>query len=339
MPTYAQDLHSPEYINSQLKKPISERDLGADGIPMVMTTQEHNQLLVEPWMARGRMEDGLRNELGVPPTYASDAEKIEFHRRQLALLEKANKAPRCGHIYSDGRCCRAPRVRKGKLCYAHTLMDQRRPRRMNLPPLEDANAVMLWLMEVSRGLLEGQISERTAGLMFYGLQLAMVNARWTTFTETKHEEMVRRAPENRRDRASSSESETGDRKSATLPLINTDDTDRHDITAKGTKVAKALEGEEEKTGNPSATLQAETALVIEGPVFHGEPGQVERPEEPTVSRGRSPGLKPLSPYISGLKAWGRGPSTPLRQASVSLRISPASSRCAHARRTAQVESG
>jgi len=231
---YAQDLHSPEYINSQLKKPISERDLGADGIPMVMTTQEHNQLLVEPWMARGRMEDGLRNELGVPPTHSSDAEKIEFHRRQLALLEKANKAPRCEHIYTDGRCCGAPRVRKGKLCYAHTLMEARRPRRMNLPPLEDANAVMLWLMEVSRGLLEGLISERTAGLMFYGLQLAMVNARWTTFTKTKHEEMVRTAPgdcRNRRNRAPSPESETGDRKSATLPSINTDDTDQKEDTA------------------------------------------------------------------------------------------------------------
>src|SRR5437899_3488508 len=146
------DLESPEYINSQLKKPVSERDLDEDGVPMVMTTQEHNQLLVEPQMARDRMEDELRNELGVPPAYASDEEKIQFYRRQLALLEKANQAPRCEHVFSDGRCCRAPRVRKGKLCYAHTLMDARRPRRMNLPPLEDANAVMLWLMEVSRGL-------------------------------------------------------------------------------------------------------------------------------------------------------------------------------------------
>jgi hypothetical protein len=68
-----------------------------------------------------------------------------------------------------------------------------RPRRLNLPPLEDANAVMLWLMEVSRALLEGEITERTAGLLFYGLQMAMATARWTTFAQTKPEEMVRSA--------------------------------------------------------------------------------------------------------------------------------------------------
>ena len=143
---------------------------------------------------RWLVEKDLRNELGVPPQYARDEEKIEFHKRQLALLDLAKQAPRCEHVFSDGRCCKAPRVKKGKLCYAHTLMEEKRPLLLNLPPLEDANAVMLWLMDVSRGLLEGRISERTAGLMFYGLQLAMVNARFTTFKDTKHAEMVTIAP-------------------------------------------------------------------------------------------------------------------------------------------------
>ncbi len=133
--------------------------------------------------------------------------KIEFHRRQLALLlDKANEAPRCAHIFADGRCCAAPRVKKGTLCYAHAQMEARKPQNMNLPPLEDANAVMIWIMEVSRGLLDGRINERTAGLMFYGLQLAMVNARHTTFKETDPREMVRTAPKacrNRLDRTPS----------------------------------------------------------------------------------------------------------------------------------------
>ena len=135
------------------------------------------------------VERDLRQELDVPPKWAPVEEKLEFHKRQLALLDMAKQAPRCEHVFSDGRCCKAPRVKKGKLCYAHTLMEEKRPLQMNLPPLEDANAVMLWLMDVSRGLLEGRISERTAGLMFYGLQLAMVNARFTTFTTTDHAEM------------------------------------------------------------------------------------------------------------------------------------------------------
>src|SRR5262249_15243693 len=152
------------------------------------------------------MKDEIRKQMGVPPTWATDEEKIEFHRRQLGLLEKANRAPRCGHVYSDGTRCRAPKLRKDKVCYAHARMLAVRPRRLNLPPLEDANAVMLWLMEGSRALLEGENTERTAGLLFYGLQMAMVTARWTTFAQTKPEEMVRSMPRNRRnrrDRASS----------------------------------------------------------------------------------------------------------------------------------------
>ncbi len=166
-----------------------------DEQPEVMNALEYNEKVVKPWMEQNQMENEIRKQCGVPPDWATDAEKIEFHRRQLALLEKANQAPRCGHVYSDGRRCGGPRLRKDKVCYAHARMLAVRPRKLNLPPLEDANAVMLWLMEVSRALLEGEITERTAGLMFYGLQLAMVTARWTTFAQTKPEEMVRSAPE------------------------------------------------------------------------------------------------------------------------------------------------
>jgi len=155
--------------------------------------RDYQETVVQPWNEQNRMENEIRRGLGVPPTWASDEEKIEFHRRQLALLEKANQAPRCGHVYSDGTRCRAPKLRKDKVCYAHAKMLAVRPRKLNLPPLEDANAVMLWLMEVSRALLEGEITERTAGLLFYGLQMAMATARWTTFAETNPEEMVRKA--------------------------------------------------------------------------------------------------------------------------------------------------
>ncbi|MGC2695296.1 MAG: hypothetical protein WA738_05840 [Candidatus Angelobacter sp.] len=173
-------------------KPYEQR---IDELPNPSTTAEYNEKVVKPWEEESRMENEIRRKMAVPPTWANEAEKIEWHRRQLALLEKANQAPRCDHVYSDGTRCRAPRVRKNKVCYAHARMLAVRPRRLNLPPLEDANAVMLWLMEVSRALLEGEITERTAGLMFYGLQLAMATSRWTTFAQTKPEAMVRTAPE------------------------------------------------------------------------------------------------------------------------------------------------
>ncbi|HEX3093950.1 MAG TPA: hypothetical protein VHW72_15055 [Candidatus Angelobacter sp.] len=180
----------------------------------------------------------------MPPATALDKDKIEFHKRQLALLDLAKQAPRCEHVFSDGRCCKAPRVKKGKLCHAHTLMEEKRPLELNLPPLEDANAVMLWLMDVLRGLAEGRTSEKTAGIMLYGLQLAMVNARFTTFRDTNHAEMVRQAPKLKtrtkpqRTQRSTEEEATGA------------------FTAKGAEVAKKEEQWEIATATPRSVEKA-----------------------------------------------------------------------------------
>ena len=146
-------------------------------------------------------------------------------------------------MFSDGRCCKAPRVKKGKLCYAHTLMEEKRPLELNLPPLEDANAVMLWLMDVLRGLAEGRLTEKTAGLMFYGLQLAMVNARFTTFRDTNHAEMVRTAPRDRRERRNRASSPTSEERA--LPQ-GTQRSTEADFTAKAAEVAK-VESQENGT--------------------------------------------------------------------------------------------
>jgi hypothetical protein len=248
----------PEYANEQTKT--------TNGSPQQaqQTNQQPNQhpsqpLEIQPdgtwilgrgadrWMPtknqlgdmRWLVERDLRRELGVPPATALNKDKIEFHKRQLALLDLAKQAPRCEHVFSDGRCCKAPRVKKGKLCYAHTLMEEKRPLELNLPPLEDANAVMLWLMDVLRGLAEGRTSEKTAGIMLYGLQLAMVNARFTTFRDTNHAEMVRKAPGDRRNRRNRASSPTSEGRA--LPLRaqrNAEEEASEDFTAKDAEVAK-----------------------------------------------------------------------------------------------------
>ncbi|HLK06683.1 MAG TPA: hypothetical protein VKV30_02015 [Candidatus Angelobacter sp.] len=227
---------------------------------------------------RWLVERDLRKELGVPPTWARDAEKIEFHKRQLALLDLAKQAPRCEHVFTDGRCCKAPRVKKGKLCYAHTLMEEKRPVELNLPPLEDANAVMLWLMDVLRGLAEGRITEKTAGIMLYGLQLAMVNARFTTFQDTKHAEMVRIAPKTRakpqrtrrstkeettrdftaKDAEVAKEGELGDRGDRRNRALSPESEARATpiFTAKGAEVAKNEDQEELATVTPTSEGRA-----------------------------------------------------------------------------------
>jgi hypothetical protein len=312
----AEPLHSSraEKANDAMAEHVQDLDLEdpddqedpnqQDEQPLVLTRDDMDALRFE-------MEQEIRKELGAPPKWDLPKFKIEFHRRQLALLEQANHAPRCEHVFTDGRSCGAPRVRKGKLCYAHTLMEEKRPRRWNLPPLEDANAVTLWLMDISRGLLDGTISERTAGLMFYGLQLAMINARHTTFKETNHAEMVRKAPRDRRNRASSPTSEEKalpqrsqrsaeeDQKTAIL----TTETRRHgeppDLTAKGAK--ENQEPEPQRSQRSEEEDQKPVSLTAEAR-RHGEPPDLtakdakenQEPEPQRAQRSAKEDQKPVS---------------------------------------------
>ena len=194
---------------------------------------------------------------------------------------------------------------------------------MNLPPLEDANAVMIWIMEVSRGLLDERISERTAGLMFYGLQLAMVNARHTTFKETDPREMVRTAPKDRRNRR--------DRRSSPTAELQV----KQKITAEDAENRR-----DHRDCAPSATAG-----------FTDEEGSAREARKAGRNEAEledNPGVESAKSIFFGVEgSEGVGPSTFPRQASEPLRISPADSRVstqkscvpdAHACIPAQVES-
>ena len=136
----------------------------------------------------------VRRQMGLPEEWASREKWVDYHRRQLALLEKANAAPRCQHIYADGTQCRGPKLREGEKCYAHDRMDAVRPERLRLPALEDANSVVLAVMEIQRALLDGLISEKTAGLLLYSVQIGAWAVQHVTFAETEPSEMVRARP-------------------------------------------------------------------------------------------------------------------------------------------------
>jgi hypothetical protein len=84
-----------------------------------------------------------------------------------------------------------------------------------------------------------------SGKKLYGLQLAMVNARFTTFQDTDHKEMVRKAPGDRRDRWDRASSPGSGGKA--LPLRtqrNTEEEASEDFTAKDAEAAKNEEQRE-----------------------------------------------------------------------------------------------
>jgi hypothetical protein len=100
---------------------------------------------------------------------------------------------RCQHIKVNGTQCGCPALRRNKLCYFHkrhheerlTLNADRARRRRNvtidLPVLEDANAIQVSLMQIMRLLVAGQIEGKTAGLLLYALQTASANLSRTMF--------------------------------------------------------------------------------------------------------------------------------------------------------------
>ncbi len=201
-----QELNEKEYVE-YLKKDLEERQQTQDEI----------------WRRI--------NELG--EAYKACTEFIEQHpevhyemkdaqAREHALyqklrqnLERADGAPRCEKVREDGTVCGCPQMKGYRYCYAHERMLEMRSSRLELPALEDANAIQMAIMRVQKALIDDEISEKKAGLLLYSLQMASSNLKNTTFTDSK-KQVVTEMVESPR---------TPTSKNQVLPLINTDDTD------------------------------------------------------------------------------------------------------------------
>ena len=95
----------------------------------------------------------------------------------------------CHHIRENGFFCQQPAMRGRNYCFTHLRVLGRRMRMARerarqqsrpllLPPLEDMDAVMVALSQVLDAHADGRLSERSAGLMLYGLQQAASNLKW-----------------------------------------------------------------------------------------------------------------------------------------------------------------
>jgi hypothetical protein len=120
----------------------------------------------------------------------SEAGNQQFYEELRQNLDRADEAPRCLHIKADGVRCGSPRMKTGDLCFAHQRMANAQALSLRLSSYEDPNGVQMGLMEVSRALVDGKITNRVAGLLFYGLQTAARNVVRVTFSQTPPEKMV-----------------------------------------------------------------------------------------------------------------------------------------------------
>ena len=147
----------------------------------------------------------------------AQAREHQLYQKLRQNLERADTAPRCEKVREDGTVCGSPQMKGYRYCYAHERMLQMRSGRLELPPLEDANAVQMAIMRVQKALIDDEISEKKAGLLLYSLQMASSNLKHTTFTDSK-KEVVREMPE-----AAVSTQHSALSKGNNLPRINADE--------------------------------------------------------------------------------------------------------------------
>jgi len=125
-----------------------------------------------------RWREGNENELEFTEHQAYQAlarEMGEYQREREEIdrrnLERAQLAARCTHRRVGGQTCGSPRMRGSKYCYAHERFNAAHSEDLELPPLEDANALVLGLTRGLQALMKGKMDLKFAGMYFYGLQI------------------------------------------------------------------------------------------------------------------------------------------------------------------------
>jgi len=116
-------------------------------------------------------EEGLR---------AVETLKWEREETLRRNLEKAQKAARCRHKYTNGRQCGAPRVRGRKLCHMHERVEEAKTAIIDLGPLEDADSIQMAIRKLQGAILEGKLNQSQIGQLAYTIQFAAWNVTRTS---------------------------------------------------------------------------------------------------------------------------------------------------------------
>ena len=149
--------------------------------------------------------------------------------------------PRCRHLKVNGTQCGSPALKDHRFCYFHQrwheqklVINSARARKaratFSLPVLEDANAIQLSVMQIMQMLISGQIDKKTAGLLFYGLQIASSNLKHINFEPEIKNDIVIDPKKLRETGLAQPLWKNGDFEELPDGKINLDDYDATDLT-------------------------------------------------------------------------------------------------------------
>jgi len=105
-----------------------------------------------------------------------EKERAERSRRHL---ERAKQAARCAHVFLDGRRCRAPKMKGGKLCRMHQSAEEARAVKLDLGPMEDPDSIQLGIRKMVAAVIDGKLEKSQVSQLSYLIQLAAWNVRGT----------------------------------------------------------------------------------------------------------------------------------------------------------------
>ncbi len=122
--------------------------------------------------------------------------------------------PFCSHIHVNGNQCQVPALRGHKLCHFHDETEKRRRlsarisrrladrnrRTINIPVLEDANAVQVALQETIHAFLDKRLDQKDASILLYALQTASTNVKSLNLVESAPHWSLRYELWDRRDK-------------------------------------------------------------------------------------------------------------------------------------------
>jgi len=95
--------------------------------------------------------------------------------KDMRNLRRAQTAARCEHRHADGRRCGSPRIRGKKLCHRHQGMEEVKPVKLDLGPMEDPDSIQMAIMKLQRAVIDGTLDPKATGQLAYTIQLAAWN--------------------------------------------------------------------------------------------------------------------------------------------------------------------
>ena len=88
--------------------------------------------------------------------------RAEEKAEKLEYLRKANMAPRCRHVRTDGDTCGCPALRDAQYCRFHA---EAQASELNIPLIEDRESLQLAYMNLARQVVSNKLDARQASVL------------------------------------------------------------------------------------------------------------------------------------------------------------------------------